>query len=707
MKLFKIALMCLVTGAAAVGSLDAQTISIVSGNGQLACVGCFIVTKTSYDPLVVIVRDASGRPLPNITVNWNVSSYTNSPGTLSANTSTTDSTGQTSVQFYGGGTPINLFNIPFNQSVVTASTGTSSVQFTETQALQNSQQPTIQQVIASFPTSTLITGQAGSVSTTPFVVTVLSVTGTPVPGVSVQLATTDAAGGPTVACQAGPGQQAGVILTDATGTANCQMVFGPILGYGATFYASVGGGYAVSPTQNLNVTVGPPALISVVRGDMQSAGAPGTNLPSPLVAKVSDLGGNGVGGGVVTWTVTPSSAATLFATGSTSGPDGTVSTSVKIGAVTGPFQVKVSLVTNPAIAATFTVNAPAVTLSGLNIQSGNAQTVQPGSAFAPLVVQALSSGAPVSGVAVGFQVTSGSATPASGAATTNAQGQASFSLTAGSTIGPVTVVASAGGQTTTFNLSVATGPAFSSSGFYNGASFAQGSISPCSMATIIAAGLAPGVQGVVTPAQVFGPLPYLIAGVSVNVGPNNRPAPLFSVANVNGVQSVTFQVPCDITPGPNDVTVTVGGAPQTVKAVPFLAAGPGIFETTMSDKAVRAALVRPDGSFVDVNNPARRGEIIRLYATGLGPVNALVTTNSLPAPGPDVTPNGSIIVGVNNAGVRVVSARLAPGLIGVFEVAFEVPADAATGNNIVLSVAVNLPDGSPTQYSKGSLIPIL
>jgi len=378
---------------------------------------------------------------------------------------------------------------------------------------------------------------------------------------------------------------------------------------------------------------------------------------------------------------------------------------VTIGAASGPFQVRVTLTTNPAIFATFTVNAPTVVISGLNKISGDGQDAAQNTAFtAPLVVQAVSNGAPVAGVPVSFTVT-GSATLSGSSATTNAQGQASVTATAGPTVGPVTVVASAGTFSATFNLTVRPpGPAFTSDSFYNGASLERGSISPCAVATIIAAGLAPGIQGVVTPGQVFGPLPYLLAGDTVKFG--DRSAPLFSVANVNGQESITVQVPCEITAGQSQVTITVGGGSKT-GTVTVRSGGPGIFETLMSDNTRRAVLVRPDGSFVDVNNPARRGEIIRLYATGLGQTSALVTTNSVPIPGTDVTIAGSVIVGVNNTGVRVVSARLAPDLIGVAEVAFEVPADAPTGNNIVLSVAVNPVDGSATQFSKGSLIPIL
>jgi uncharacterized protein (TIGR03437 family) len=141
--------------------------------------------------------------------------------------------------------------------------------------------------------------------------------------------------------------------------------------------------------------------------------------------------------------------------------------------------------------------------------------------------------------------------------------------------------------------------------------------------------------------------------------------------------------------------------------VPVLPASPGIFQTVMSDGRLRAVLVRPDGSFVSLTNPARRGEQIVAFLTGLGPTTqANIGTNSVPAPGTTASVQGQVIVGINNSGVQVVSSQLSPDLIGVYEVTFLVPPDAPQGNNIVFSVAVNPPNSSTTQFSNGSLIPI-
>jgi len=200
-------------------------------------------------------------------------------------------------------------------------------------------------------------------------------------------------------------------------------------------------------------------------------------------------------------------------------------------------------------------------------------------------------------------------------------------------------------------------------------------------------------------------MPYTLANVKVTFA--NSQAPLFNVANLNGQQQATVQVPCDVTPGNNvAVVVNVAGGNGTIN-IPILPASPGVFLTAMSDNQLRAVAVRPDGSFVSLENPARRGEIIRAYTTGLGTVSPPAATNSIPVAGTDSNVLGQVIVGVNNAGARLISARLAPNLIGVYEVVFQVPNDAPAGNDVVFSVGINAVGDTQTRYSAGTRIPIL
>jgi uncharacterized protein (TIGR03437 family) len=153
------------------------------------------------------------------------------------------------------------------------------------------------------------------------------------------------------------------------------------------------------------------------------------------------------------------------------------------------------------------------------------------------------------------------------------------------------------------------------------------------------------------------------------------------------------------------ITINVSGGTTTIN-FSVVAASPGILETVMSDGARRAVVIRPDGTFVSLRNPARGLEIVRVFVTGMGPALPAIVTGALPVPGADSLVLGQVIVGVNNSGARVVTSRVSPNLIGVYELAFEVPSDAPTGNDVVLSVAINAPGDGQTRFSNGSKLPI-
>lgn len=706
-------------------------ISIISGNGQVSCPLC---TQQGYGlqnfaPLYVKVTDANGNPVPNATVTWTVTAGYNgyfSNGTQTQQTST-DVNGNTNIQFLLQSQLTGSSNDPDVPSTIAASISSgASVTFYETQALvgttvSNINAPVFIQIYNYTPGSTppcanclnpgdTLTGSAGSTSTTQFQIQAyVAGTSVAIPNVSLRLVTNQTS--PTISCATGAGADPGSVLTNANGVATCTAVLGSITGTG-TFYFLVGGvtanySLAVGPTglpvpagffssgnYNLVVTPGVAGMISLASGNNQGAN-PGQALSLPLLATVADTSGNPLSGQQVVWSVSPSGAATLSSTSTTSNSNGQVQTNVTLASsAAGTIQVKVALASNPNIATTFTISAN-VQVSGLQIISGNSQSAIVGATFGlPLVVQlSTSNGSSVANLPVTFSI-SGPGSLSAQTVSTNSSGQAQVSVVAGSTTGAVNVTATAGGFSQTFNLTVIQqGPTLTSSSFYNGADFQPGSISPCGIATIIAPGVASAIQGAVAFDGV-GALPYLLASDAVTVG--GAQAPLYNVANVNGQQQVTFQVPCSVTPGTNAVTVSVGGG-NTPVSVTILPASPGLFSTQVSSTTSIPVLERPDGSFVSPTNPGRRGETLIAYVTGLGPTTPAVATNSLPVPGSTATVQGTVIVGVNGGGATLISASLTPDIVGVYEVAFIVPSTVSSGTNTDFSIGV-LPQGTSKVY---------
>jgi uncharacterized protein (TIGR03437 family) len=123
---------------------------------------------------------------------------------------------------------------------------------------------------------------------------------------------------------------------------------------------------------------------------------------------------------------------------------------------------------------------------------------------------------------------------------------------------------------------------------------------------------------------------------------------------------------------------------------------PGIFEYTQANGRKHAVLQRvADGSYVTEDNPARRGDRLRAFVTGLGrPVSrsgVRLGTNQPGIPGDDASPQVEIIVGVADQGVNTVSSIYAPDLVGVYVVTFDVPSNAPSGE-VSFSVAAVLND---------------
>ena len=89
------------------------------------------------------------------------------------------------------------------------------------------------------------------------------------------------------------------------------------------------------------------------------------------------------------------------------------------------------------------------------------------------------------------------------------------------------------------------------------------------------------------------------------------------------------------------------------------------------------------------------------FVTGLGAVTPDTATNRSGAGGQSVI--APMIVGVNDGGVRLVSSEYAVGMIGVYIISFEVPADTATGTFRSLAIAAD-PGTGNLNYGQGSSI---
>src|SRR5439155_25038126 len=180
-------------------SASAQTISVLSGDGQIAA-----QNFAAQVPMVVVVKNVQGQPQAGVTVTWTITSGAGS--LLSGATTITDVNGQASNNFLGN----TLFSVNFAQSIITASIPTGSVNFTETTSGVDptaANAPFVQATV-NFPTlSDVLTGAAGSTGAMAVQVKVAAVgpAGSGgVPNVLIKLLPADP-NGPQIACAGNTG----------------------------------------------------------------------------------------------------------------------------------------------------------------------------------------------------------------------------------------------------------------------------------------------------------------------------------------------------------------------------------------------------------------------------------------------------------------------------------------------------------------------
>lgn len=654
-----------------------QTVSnglqIVSGNNQ-------VVSQNSVfpQPLVISAR-VNGTPQPNL----ELTVQSTNPAVLCPQMILTDQDGIASIRCNTG----SVAALTTAQIQVTDSLDRSlPVPFSVTVSPIDVGLADIVEVITSGP----IVGTVGSTIQNGLRVRALNASQEPVPGATIyfrspQDVTFDPA----------------VTTTNLSGEATTDVIFG----CPSTPSGTIQIGLTATSTQatiGFQAGSGPLAQLQILRGNNQT-GSPGVRMADALLVRTADVCGKPVPNVPVAWGVNPAEAAALEVAGQVSNGQGQVSALVRPTTRGGPFQVLVAAQDDSTIQTTFnltTGNIP-TTLQKPADGSGDGQQVPArGLAADPLVVVVLNeSGAPVAGVDVTFGVTSGSGSVESVTGRTDVMGRATAMFRAGSGLGPAVVTASALGQSVTFKLQVmGAQPVLTNDGFTNAASFRPG-LSPGSAASIFAENITGDVQGVLAapydPATGF---PTTLRGVEVLV--NGVKAPILALVNVNGQEQVNIQVPFETTGNFATVTVNNNGSQGTVANVPVFNPQPGVFEVNIEGGTFAAAL-HADFSLVTPSNPARPGETIQVYLTGMGRLAPPVATN-VEGPIPPAFTSATPEVTLDGVLQTVVGSFYAPQLISVYQINVTIGAGAAVGNRALLvtlsgvdSKIVLLPVGAP------------
>jgi len=223
-------------------------------------------------------------------------------------------------------------------------------------------------------------------------------------------------------------------------------------------------------------------------------------------------------------------------------------------------------------------------------------------------------------------------------------------------------------------------PSYSAASIVNSGNFAAGPLAPNSIATIFGTGLSRSAQQLAPNDIAGGQLPVELNYTQVFV--DNFPAPLFYVSDTQ----INFLIPGKQALGPCKIRVATQGNSGPEATVTIVDAAPALFPLPGG----YAIATHVDNSLVTSDLPAHPGEIVVVYAIGLGKTSPNPATGELPKYAAPLVNLGTLQVSLAGKvldGGLVKYAGLTPRSAGLYQLNIEIPGDSDQDPEIRVSLA--------------------
>ncbi|HUA18696.1 MAG TPA: hypothetical protein VMB25_08125 [Bryobacteraceae bacterium] len=231
-------------------------------------------------------------------------------------------------------------------------------------------------------------------------------------------------------------------------------------------------------------------------------------------------------------------------------------------------------------------------------------------------------------------------------------------------------------------------PVYTAASIVNSADYQSGALAPNAIGTVFGQNLAYTTLALSSDEIQGGYLPTALGLSDVQLLIGGLLANLYYVSPTQ----VNFLVPSILLPGPVNVQLVVDSLAGPPIPLQLAAAAPGLFQLD----AVNAVATRPDGSVVTPDDPAKPGDVVVLYATGLGQVVPPIGYGEVPTAAAPLALMGDLQVLLNGTAVdpaNVLYAGLTPGFAGLYQINLQLP--ATTGANpevrVALGSAISIP----------------
>lgn len=200
-----------------------------------------------------------------------------------------------------------------------------------------------------------------------------------------------------------------------------------------------------------------------------------------------------------------------------------------------------------------------------------------------------------------------------------------------------------------------------------------GALAPGTIVQIYGSGLAAG-----NASATDIPLPTSLNGTSVAIG--GMPAPLYFVSP----GQINAQIPFGLNPNSQyEVIAEANGALTTPISIQIAPVTPGF--AAYSDGTLIAQHAA-NNSLITAQSPAQPGEYVVAYLAGMGQTTVPVQTGNASPSDPLAWSSVTPVLTLNGASAPVLYWGLTPGLVGLYQVDFQVPAGTPNGTlTVVLS----------------------
>jgi len=235
---------------------------------------------------------------------------------------------------------------------------------------------------------------------------------------------------------------------------------------------------------------------------------------------------------------------------------------------------------------------------------------------------------------------------------------------------------------------VSSAPFYTADSIVNGATSLAGSYAPNTFITIYGQNLS-FVTRAITASDITGDtLPTALTGTGVRVLVNSLSAYVWYVSPAQ----LFVLIPSFLTPGPATIQLEVNGIAGPEVQVMLNATAPGLFLNP--DGTVMAQHL--DYSPITAEAPAYGGELIVLYAGGLGPVSPALPSAQVPQVAAQLKDTSSFSVWLDGAPVdlaRIEYVGVAPGCAGLYKIYLRLTPDVPLQPEIRISIGDTISPG--------------